>query len=476
MNDSVLSEQYSGLDSAGLEIRDAADEKSMDSRKRALTTRFLLLGMLGILLISFCISIGGYFYLQVNELDALSQRVQRQLDIAANTVSNKPDLTAKRAYEAMGNMVRNRVVLVEAVKLFDDQGRLVGRAGKHAQLPDTINLSDFSIDQRSAVLAPQLLSSQSWWSIVTGDYQSATLASLVRLQGKRAVVLINVDNSTGFGRQRVAAMLLMVFLLLSTALLFTMLYFTFLRGIRTIDEQEQKMNQQIASLSNLLTINKSMQKSIRTASARAVELNEQFLRRTGADLHDGPAQMIGFSIMRLNQALDKDESNLIGPEFHAIKQALEESLEEIRGISSGLVLPELENMSLEQCMRKVVLLHTSTHKTEVGEFYHDIEHEIPLPIKICAYRFVQEGLNNATRHGQAEKCRLTVSLKDELLQISLKDNGVGFRKSQLNNDGKHLGLVGLKDRIESLGGKLVINSELGVGTSLKLSVNLIGEA
>ena len=95
-----------------------------------------------------------------------------------------------------------------------------------------------------------------------------------------------------------------------------------------------------------------------------------------------------------------------------------------------------------------------------------------MPIKICAYRMVQEGLNNAHRHGEAEECTLTVGVKNNVLQISLKDDGKGFRKSQLTNDGKHLGLIGLKDRIESLGGKLSINSELGTGTTLKLIIAL----
>ena len=118
------------------------------------------------------------------------------------------------------------------------------------------------------------------------------------------------------------------------------------------------------------------------------------------------------------------------------------------------------------------MLHTAAHPTEVEEIYSDINHDVALPIKICAYRMVQEGLNNAHRHGQARLCRLKVFVKNDVLQIVLKDNGIGFRKSQLANDGKHLGLIGLKDRIESLGGKLSINSELGVGTSLKLSISL----
>ncbi len=447
----------------------------MESRKRVLTMRFLVLGMIGILLICVLMSLGGYYRLQVNEVEALTERVHEQITANARAVSNDPESVDQSGFEVMTNLIMNRVVEAMAVKLFDSQGVLVARAGDHTSLPEKILDLSLSVNQPNVTLTPVAFDKAFFSSIVSGDFDPITVASMVPLQGKRTFVFSTIDNASGFDRQRNIALQLVLFLLISTCLLFVLLYVTFLRGIRTIDEQEQRLNQQIASLSNLLMINKSMQRSIRTASARAVELNEQFLRRVGADLHDGPAQMIGFSVMRLNQTLEKDESGLIGPEFHAIKQALEESLEEIRGISSGLVLPELETMTLEQCMRKVVLLHTSVHTTKVGEFYQDIEQSIPLPIKICAYRFVQEGLNNAHRHGQAEKCRLSVSLKNHVLQISLKDNGIGFRKSQLSNDGNHLGLIGLKDRIESLGGRLAINSELGVGTSLKLSVSLVDE-
>ncbi len=449
--------------------------ENMERRKRVLTTRFLTLGMIGILMISTLMSLGGYVRLQINETRALAERSQMQLMLSAKSAGENSTIPIEQLYGVVGQMAQSRLVNLQAAKLFDHSGREVWRARNYTGLPNNFDASVLDADSPYAVIAPELLKSQTITSLFTGDFELTQIAALIPIKGKRATMVFSIDNTNGYDRQRSMALRLMIFLLLSTSLLFVLLYFTFLRGIRTIDEQEQRLNQQISSLSNLLTINKSMQRNIRTASARAVELNEQFLRRTGADLHDGPAQMIGFSVMRLNQALEKDESGLIGPEFHAIKQALEESLEEIRGISSGLVLPELENMTLEQCMRKVVMLHTSVHKTEVNEFYPEIEREIPLPIKISAYRFVQEGLNNAQKHGQADKCRLSITFKDDLLQISLKDNGVGFRKSQLTNDGKHLGLIGMKDRIESLGGRLAINSELGVGTSLKLSVPISDE-
>jgi len=136
------------------------------------------------------------------------------------------------------------------------------------------------------------------------------------------------------------------------------------------------------------------------------------------------------------------------------------------------VLPELENMNVEQCLRKVVMLHTANSKAKVDQFYQDMPDDIALPIKICVYRFIQEGLNNAQRHGQADKCRLSAYTKGDDLIVSLKDNGMGFRKSKLVTDGgHHLGLIGLKDRIESLGGTFSVNSELGVGTALKVVLN-----
>lgn len=232
------------------------------------------------------------------------------------------------------------------------------------------------------------------------------------------------------------------------------------------------MNKQILRLSNLLAINKTMQKSMKTANSRAVELNEQFLRRIGSDIHDGPAQSIGYAVLRLDRITKGQTSSEFKQEFHVVKEALTNSLTEIRGISSGLVLPELEQMTLEECFKTVVRRHAEHSEIIVSQYYKDLPEDIALPVKISAYRFVQEGLNNAHRHGRAKKCRVSAYVKDGVLHLSLKDNGMGFRKSQLSAQDGHLGLMGLKDRIESLGGRFSINSELGVGTAIKVSIAL----
>ncbi len=470
-----------------------------DESKKNLTSRFVISGLIGVFLIVLGLSVGGYYRLQTNALDEMSRRMlsefqQRVLTVEADlaqvmstnlsgqdsTQNVVADAWNPRVLAEIGKKVM-RITSVQEVAIFDSSRKLVWGSRQGIQLSEDERTSFARIAQN---LGPpyqsfghNLLELETWRRVVFKDYTNTSILTAFRFQdGSSGVAKLLVDNRSELVTARRVASRLMMVVAVSTLLLFLLLYSNFRRGIKKINEQEEKMNHQIARLSNLLTVNKSMQKSMKTASARAVELNEQFLRRVGADLHDGPAQMIGFAVLRLNQVSKQEEAKQLGHEFHAVREALDESLEEIRGISSGLVLPELQQLSLEECLRKVITLHSTKSDAVVAQYYQDIPDDIPLPIKICAYRFLQEGLNNAERHGQAQKCRLTAQVKEDVLHLSLKDNGMGFRKSQLNIEGGHLGLMGLKDRIESLGGKFSINSELGVGTALKLSVGLVDDS
>jgi len=470
-----------------------------DESKTKLTSRFIISGMIGVCLIVLGLGVGGYTRLQITTSDEMSRRVQAELqrrvasaeariarialseesfsqDNPESELANKENVWDSRLLAELGRESL-RLTDVKEAALYDRSRKLVWTSREGISLSEDQRIGFASIAQNTGIdylsFGHNLLKFDTWKRVFKKDYRDTPMLASFRLQdGSIGVAKLLVDNRKELATARRIASRLMMVVAASTLLLFLLLYSNFRRGIRKINEQEEKLNHQIARLSNLLDVNKSMQKSMKTASARAVELNEQFLRRVGADLHDGPAQMIGFAVLRLDQVSKQEEAKQLGHEFHAVREALDESLEEIRGISSGLVLPELEQLSLEECLRKVITLHGTKSDAAVAQFYQDIPDNIPLPIKICSYRFVQEGLNNSEKHGQATKCRLTAQVKEDVLHLSLKDNGMGFRKSQLNIDGGHLGLMGLKDRIESLGGKFSINSELGVGTALKFSVSL----
>lgn len=478
-----------------------------EAKKRGLNRRFIVAGLTSILLIVTALTAGGYFRLQESALRDMLRHVSSELQQYSESKAFLAALKAPAADPVTETQVRQGAnsssVKVNKGKLSQQTRLAATLLGTRAMKISSVNSvavhnadivglwqsnESFRIssEQRpSAIklvqsagkpyvsLQHDLFGATAWLEALTNEYPVSEVLVAIQLpNNNKSVIKLAVDMRGELSLARGLAGQLLLILTISTVLLFLLLFYIFRRGIHTINEQEERLNDQIARLSKLLTANKDMQRSMKTASARAVELNEQFLRRVGADLHDGPAQMIGFAVLRLAQVNKQEVAKQFGHEFHAVRQALDESLEEIRGISSGLVLPELEHMSLEECLRKVVVLHGSKSDAEVAQYYQDLPNNIPLPIKITAYRFTQEGLNNAHRHGKATKCRLNAFVKGDVLHLSLKDNGTGFRKSTLSPSGGHLGLMGLKDRVESLGGRFSINSELGVGTALKLSISL----
>ncbi|MFT6100599.1 MAG: signal transduction histidine kinase [Arenicella sp.] len=453
----------------------------VDKKNNNLTTRFVVTGIIAIIVIVSVMTLRGYYVLRSTGVETEGQRIALKVSEMVAMVSNNADKIEGHHVLRIGesfkhlNRIESATIFTLNLQPFWPKTSATPLSIAEKQVVTAL-LSDLNLDGQVIDLSFRSLST--WVDGPLG--RSKVLPVLIKLKGPDGKVFsiarIDYNFEDVLDYARFFGFRVLVFTLLCSTILFLALYYTFRRGIKTIEQQEKKLNHQISRLSNLLSINKLMQQSMKTASARAVELNEQFLRRVGADLHDGPAQMIGFAVMRLHQVSKQEAAKMFGQEFHAVKDALDNSLEEIRGISSGLVLPELEKLSLEECLRKVIALNSAKSDAEVAQYYQELPGNIPLPVKICAYRFIQEGLNNAHRHGGAKKCRLSAYVNRQELVISLKDNGIGFRKSKLKEGGAHLGLVGLKDRIESIGGSFSINSELGVGTALKLTISLADDA
>ena len=461
-------------------MHDSISLHNNDIKKRNLTFKFCLAAMLVTSLVVVVVTSISYFQISSKGLDASLYSLAKIINIEA---SRKDGKSVKN--RNIGNLAEYWQTLsmlqgAQTGAFFDSNLDLVWSSNPVHSISNT-ERSIVSVMLKKQVLSQIVDSHKLGWTSLNdlfGDPSRLITGYIVlkdRSGGVFGILKIVRSYEHVFYFSAIAAKSIFWIVLVGNLFLFLVLLHHFLRRLRTIDDQEERHNQQISNLSKLLTLNKDMRKNMKSASSRAVELNEQFLRRVGSDLHDGPAQSIGYAVMRLDKVAKDEAAKKFNQDFHVVKEALDSSLDEIRGISSGLVLPELEVMTLTEALNKVVVRHTDTFSTVVTPFLTDLPDQVPLPIKICAYRFVQEGLNNAHRHGQAEKCRLTAYIKGHDLHLSLKDNGMGFRKSQLAKDGGHLGLMGLKDRIESLGGKFSINSELGVGTAIKMSISLDDE-
>jgi signal transduction histidine kinase len=149
-----------------------------------------------------------------------------------------------------------------------------------------------------------------------------------------------------------------------------------------------------------------------------------------------------------------------------VRGALEDTIREIRNMSRGLMLPELMNMSINEMVGQIVQLHKERTGSDVQLILPDNPVDVAEEHKVCAYRFIQEGLNNASRHAPGSRQSVGVTMRGSRLRLEVKDDGPGMKAPDSGSANAHLGLAGIRDRVETLQGCFSIQSSPGGGTTL----------
>lgn len=247
--------------------------------------------------------------------------------------------------------------------------------------------------------------------------------------------------------------------------IFVGLFVIVAKGSRTIESQRESLANRVAELSGLLGETERLRQHVQTASYRAAEDAELQLRRLGSDLHDGPAQLLALALLRLDIPA---EGGVVGANvIDNVRDVLRDALSEIRDISAGLALPEFAGLSLNQALIVVATEHERRTSTRVACEIPGKAIAVPQMVKLCLCRVVQEALSNAFKHAGGLEQTVKASRTDDAVVVEISDAGPGIVPSQRQGKRAALGLVGLRSRLESLGGKLTIESEVGVGTRLK---------
>jgi len=252
-----------------------------------------------------------------------------------------------------------------------------------------------------------------------------------------------------------------------------------------ITQQEAKLRDQVEQLTRLLSYNKELANRVRVAAANSSALNEGLLRRVSAELHDGPVQEIGLALLRLDQAIEQNEScRLANPNskcnqsLPVVQTTLQTALQEMRTAAAWLGLPQLDALTLTEVITHVIRSHEQRTGTKVTLHMSTLPKQTTLPIKIATYRFIQEGLSNAYRYADGKGQEVLVTYNADRMQIEILDQGSGFDTNLLYESDNQIGLAGMRERIESLGGLFSVVSNLNQGVKLtaRLSLQNVGDA
>ncbi len=136
------------------------------------------------------------------------------------------------------------------------------------------------------------------------------------------------------------------------------------RASDTITQQQTELKLKVTQLTNLLAQNRKLRTRIQRASASVAQLNEAYLHRVGAELHDGPAQDIGLTLLKLDTLKGRLENNAHGAEetpnieqISNMEAHLQNALKEMRAIAAGLSLPQLVELNLIETVTRVTRIH-----------------------------------------------------------------------------------------------------------------------
>jgi len=190
-----------------------------------------------------------------------------------------------------------------------------------------------------------------------------------------------------------------------------------------------------------------------------VNVQEAEQKRISRELHDGPAQSIA-NILFYIQMYEKEKKNnprKADSHFNKIKQLGEECLTFLRHFIRELRPMSLDDLGLIPALKRYIDRFSNENNIFIEFEYDEPDLNLTNEKKTNLFRVFQEALNNVKKHSEADKIFIKIKVLNKSLEFTIEDNGKGFSTSQKKEG--HFGIVGMKERIELLGGRLSIESD-----------------
>ncbi|MCZ7589828.1 MAG: GAF domain-containing sensor histidine kinase [Gaiella sp.] len=208
----------------------------------------------------------------------------------------------------------------------------------------------------------------------------------------------------------------------------------------------------------------------RDALRRVVEAQELERARLARELHDETGQALTSILLGLRQLDEVMETAGAQEATAAIRELVATTLQDVRRLAVELRPSALDDFGLVPAVERLVsnLSEQSTLTIDVEARLGD--RRLPPETETVLYRIVQEALTNVVKHASAHRVSITLVRKQESVVVVIEDDGQGFRPDEVRAGA--LGFVGMRERVELVGGRLTVESSPGAGTTLVAEVRV----
>lgn len=232
-------------------------------------------------------------------------------------------------------------------------------------------------------------------------------------------------------------------------------------------------------LKNLLAAHETCRRSTGCApdethadTKRMFAAQEEITRRIAQNLHDEASQMLALVYLELAK-ISRESPQAIAGQIDRVIGHLDTVCEQMRGLSHELHPMALERHGLLPALHQ--LAHGVSKRSGLEVDIAGDVRDLPAAIELALYRAVQEALSNVVRHAGASKAQIHLWLADGKVHCTVRDDGVGFRPAERESGRRYetgLGLVGICERVDSLGGECYIRSGDEEGMELSVGIPL----
>jgi signal transduction histidine kinase len=234
------------------------------------------------------------------------------------------------------------------------------------------------------------------------------------------------------------------------------------------DPQPEGIEARMAEYTELVgtaIANAETRAKLTAARARLVAASDETRRRIERDLHDGAQQrLVSLGLeLRAAEAVVPDGQNALRERLSATAEGLSGVLEDLQEISRGLHPAILSKGGLRPAIKALARRAGIPVELELN-----VDERLDEPFEVAVYYIVAEAVTNAARHASASFVRVRLDAADDAIHLRVEDDGTGGVTPDLGGSG----LIGLKDRVEALGGTIEAGSPDGRGTALDIRIPL----
>ncbi|MBD0779059.1 sensor histidine kinase [Maribacter sp. ANRC-HE7] len=366
-------------------------------------------------------------------------------------------------YDKMGDFKKAKEYTLKHINFTDDEHSISDKVGSYYKLAKyEAGLNRFQ--QAYDYLKDYVIALDSARVGELGnDMQQLEMEYKTATKEKEILKLENEKNETALALEKKKSQNYMLWAIASVLVLLLFIgYYGYNSQLRKARKKEHQQETEVSLLK---------QEQQNQVFSALIEGQENERKRLAIDLHDGLGGRLSGISLNLSK-LDKDEpKEYPKTQLKKVMKDLDDSLSELRTIARNLMPETLVKFGLKAALKDYCSSRTG-NDTKVTLQFYGTEKGINLNQQVTMYRIMQELINNAIKHAKASEILVQFMRDGNKVDITVEDNGIGFKEETLVDKADGMGISNLRTRVAYLKGDLEIHSEENEGTTVNIQITL----